>query len=165
MATTKKSKSKAVNQFYWLANHFEPRDWDYTRQHHIESIRYEPKHDPHNKLSYRLKSAFLWAFFPPSFMKQLHPRWQDRLRSRFTMPLHAIKRDPNTPDGILNGGNVVTFWEETGEYLQYLQYSVGSMLADFLMDEPEHPYAQLITKEMERINRRYARRIKAGDIE
>lgn len=158
--TNKKSKSKAVNDFYWLANHFEPYDWKYTRKHNIESIRYTPKHDPYNKLSYRIKSALMWAFNPPSFIRQLEPTWKERLRSRFTMPPHALKRDPNTPDGVLQDGSIITYWEETGEYLQYLQFSVGSLIADFLIEDPENPHAILITKEMERIRKDYKKRIK-----
>lgn len=157
--------SRSAKYLKELADHFEYRDWNYTRQTHIKSIRYEPDHDPHNKVSYRIKSAFRWAFNPPKFIRTLEPTWKDRLRSRFTMPIHFLKRDDNRPDGVLDGGNIITNWEETGEYLNLMQPTVGTLIADFILEDPTNPHAIKINKEITRLHKNYAKRIKAGEVE
>lgn len=157
--------SKSAKYLKELADHFEYRDWNYTRQTHIKSIRYESKYDFPNTLSYRIKSTFRWAFFPPKFVRILEPTWKDRLRSRFTMPVHAIRRDPNLPDGVLDGGNIITFWEETGEYLNLMQPTVGTLIADFILEDPTNPHAIKINKELTRLHKNYKKRIKAGEVE
>lgn len=49
-------------------------------------------------------------------------------------------------------------WEETGEYLQYVQPSVGALLADLMDAHPNLPEVQAIAAEMKRINDRRAHR-------
>ncbi len=156
--------SKSAKYLKELADHFEYRDWNYTRQTHIKSIRYESDHDPHNKLSYRFKSALRWAFNPPKFARILEPEWHVRLRSRVMLPFHFLKRDPNIPDGVLDGGNIITNWEETGEYLNLMQPTVGTLIADFILEDPTNPHAIKINKELTRLHKNYAKRIKAGDV-
>lgn len=137
----------AVDYFDFLANVFEQRDWNYTRKTNLKRIQYVSSHDRTEKLSYRVKTAFNWLF-------RKSPDWMEKkfsLRSRFSMFIFSLQRDTNLPDGILDGGNIITFWEETGEYLEYVQPSVGSLLANFLKEEPEHPHAKLIIAEMTRI--------------
>lgn len=156
--------SKSAKYLKDLADHFEYRDWNYTRQDHIESIRYTPEQDPHNKLTARIKQAAYWLFAPtPQWLKELEGRGQT-LGHRLRMAEHCLKRDPNTPDGVLDSGNIITFWEETGEYLNMMQPTVGSLVADFLIADPEHPHAVIITKELDRLRKNYTKRIKAGEV-
>ena len=147
-------KNKTLDYLESLANHFEFRDWDYTREHNIESIRYTPEYDSHNKISYRIKNAAWWLFGKtPEWYSALGEK--NSLAKRFCMAMHCLQRDPNTPDGVLDSGNIVTFWEETGEYLNLMQPTVGALLVVFLKEEPEHPHAITITKELERIHKNY----------
>lgn len=145
------STNEAVEALDFLANHFEFRDWNYTRISSIESIRYTPEHDPNNKVSYRIKQAAYWMFGrTPEWYASLGEK--NSIAKRFRMAIYSLKRDHNLPDGVLDGGNVITFWEETGEYLNLVQPTVGALLANFLKEEPEHPHAKLITSELERIH-------------
>jgi hypothetical protein len=154
--------SKGVKALDNLANHFEPRDWDYTRTSHIKEIRYTSGHDPYNKLSHRIKVAAYWMFGKtPEWYSVLGEK--NSIYKRLRMATHCLKRELNLPDGILDSGNVITFWEETGEYLNLMQPTVGALLVTFLKEEPEHPHAKLITKEIERLHRRYTNRIKNGE--
>lgn len=154
--------NKTVKYLYDLANHFEYRDWNYTRQHGIKDIIYVD--DKPNELGDRISKAFMWLFSPPEFMSMLHPAFWDRFSQRFRMFLFALKRSPNVPDGVLDGGKTIVYWEEDGEYLNLVQPTVGSLVAEFLMAEPDHPHAKLITKELERLHRKYAKRIKNGEV-
>lgn len=156
-------QSKAVKKLDALSNHFEFRDWDYTRVDHIESIRYTPEHDYTNKLSHRIKQAAFWMFGKtPEWYEALGEK--NSLAKRFRMATYSLKRDPNLPDGVLDSGNIITFWEETGEYLTLMQPTVGALLATFLKEEPEHPHAKLIIKELERLDRRFMKRWKNGEV-
>ena len=155
-------KESAVEYLDGLANHFEFRDWDYTRNSNISEIRYKGEHDEYNKLSHRLKQAVYWMFGKtPEWYASLGEK--NSISKRLRMALHCLKRDPNLPDGVLDSGNVITFWEETGEYLNLMQPTVGSLLVNFLKEEPEHPHAKLITQELERLFERYKRRITDND--
>ena len=80
-----------------------------------------------------------------------YPTLARRLRTRFSMPFFLLKRDQNLPDGVLDGGNIITFWSETGYYLSLMQPTVGEMLADFLKEEPENPHAIRMTEEITRL--------------
>lgn len=156
--------TKSAKYLKELADHFAPRDWNYTRHHHIESIRYETEYDKHNKISRRVKWASRWLFGKtPDWIKQLEGRSMGPV-SRIRIAAHSLKRDPNTPDGILDGGKIITLWEEDGEYLNMMQPTVGSLVADFLIAEPEHPHAVIITKELDRLRKNYDKRIKAGEV-
>lgn len=106
----------------------------------------------------------MWFISPPEFTKMLDRTWQERLRSRFTMPFYLLKRDNNLPDGVLDGGNIITNWEETGEYLNLMQPTVGTLIADFILEDPTNPHAIKINKELTRLHKNYAKRIKAGDV-
>lgn len=156
--------SKSAKYLKDLADHFEYRDWNYTRQDHIESIRYTPEQDPHNKLSYRIKNAAWWMFGKtPDWYSVLGEK--NSIAKRFRMAQHCLKRDPNLPDGVLDSGNIITFWEETGEYLNLMQPTVGTLVADFIIEDPTNPHAVLINKELTRLHKNYEKRIKAGEVE
>jgi hypothetical protein len=80
------------------------------------------------------------------------------------MPPYLLRREANTPDGILDSGNIITFWEETGEYLNLMQPTVGTLIADFILEDPTNPHAIKINKEITRLHKNYAKRIKAGEV-
>lgn len=160
--------SKGVEHLDFTANLFQFRDWDYTRKTNIKSIRYDLEYDYTNKLWYRIKKALWWLFAPrPNWLKELDgtKKLTRSIQGRVSMFFYALKRDPQTPDGILDDGNVIVYWEETGEYLSLMQPTVGSLLATFLKEEPEHPHAILITKEIDRLYRRFRKRGKDGKID
>lgn len=149
---------KIVKDFKFMANLF-ASEWDYTRNHHLKSIRYEDEYNPYDKFSNRLKHALECLYRRDGvFASELFGPWT--MKNRLSLALHSIKRDDNLPDGSLAGGKIITYWEEDGEYLQLIQPSVGSLIADFLEQEPENPHAILIVKEMERIRRNYVKRLK-----
>lgn len=151
-----------ADQLRQYATHFAPRDWDYTRDlGDLKELRYT-KRGP-DGVRYRVKSALghLFGFNRLSndeLQEMLGPR---NLRERFSYALFSLRRDDNMPDGVLDGGNIITHWEETGEYLQYVQPSVGEMLADWMDAEPDNPHALKIAGEMRRINKRYRERLDA----
>ena len=129
---------------------FVPRDWNYTRNlGDLNSIRFNYELD---RRTVRVKRAVRWLFRgkTPSAWG-LGPQWR--------MALYALRRDRHLPDGVLDGGSILTYWEETGEYLQYVQPSVGVMIADWMDAEPDSLHARRIAAEMWRIQDAYAKRI------
>lgn len=139
-----------ADQLRQYATHFAPRDWDYTRD---TGDLWPLRHGsiwPHVKRAAR----YLVSGYPNIFPEEpgLRP-------SRWGMARATIMAHSNEPDGVLDGGNIITIWEETGEYLQYVQPSVGAMLADWMDADPDSEHARRIAAEMKRINDRYGERI------
>lgn len=153
--------TKSVENLKFLANMFEPRDWNYTRSTNIKDITSKVPAE-YEKLIPRIRRALGALYSSKGIFGVKDFDWS--VRSRISYFLFSLKRTPNTPDGILNNGSVITFWEEDGEYIQMMQPSVGVLLAEFLEAEPENPYAELITKELNRIQRGYKKRIKNGNV-
>lgn len=149
----------SVDYLEFLANHFEHRDWNYTRLHNIKDIKYVRGYDVQNSLKHRFKMAFHFLF-----RKTTIDFFDTRWWHRFTMFIYCLKRDKNTPDGVLDEGKVITYWEETGEYLQMVQPSVGALLVEFLKEEPDNPHAKLIIAEMDRIMKSFHERGKNGEV-
>jgi hypothetical protein len=137
-----------------LANHFAHRDWDYTRNHNIKHIRY--KDEERDTLKYRVGRSLRWMFKKTSYIPSSF-KW------KLILAFYALKKQDHLPDGHLDGGNVITHWEETGEYLQMVQPSVGALLVNFLKEDPDHKHAKLIIAELDRISNRYSERIKKGE--
>lgn len=142
-----------------LATHFVFRDWNYTRLTDIDHIRYRTVH-PGQHLHERIAAAAGALLRRKTYGA---PWW--RLDIRFACARSALRRDPNRPDGVLDGGTIITFWEETGEYLQLVQPSVGALLADWLLAEPDNEHAQAILTELNRLRDNYGTRINAGDVD
>lgn len=156
-------KNNTLDYLDALANHFAFRDWDYTRKSNIKDIYYTKGNDDQNSWKSRIRHANFWMFGKtPAWYSSLGEK--NSLAKRFRMATYCLKRDPNLPDGVLDSGNIITFWEETGEYLNLMQPTVGALLVTFLKEEPEHPHAKLITKELERLHKRFDKRIKDGDV-
>lgn len=148
-----------------LASHFAPRDWNYTRDVEIKHIRYYSDTEGRNTLRCRIQntiSGLLRKDRKGSFLYQ--NKFLDRLLVRYYTARHTFRKEDNRPDGTLDGGSVITHWEETGEYLQMVQPSVGILLSEFLLAEPEHPHAKIIIAELDRIQAGYVSRIDSGEV-
>ena len=150
-ALTSEQVRKLAADLRTYATHFAPRDWDYTRNHgNLTAIRYDY---PTDRLRYRIREALAWLIR------------RDRLggdfkTNRWLMARTALRREAHLPDGVLDGGNIITHWEETGEYLQYVQPTVGALIAEWLDTEPENPHAQKVATEMCRIQDAYTERLR-----
>ncbi len=135
------------------ATHFSERDWNYTRDTGtLRGILYD---EPYNNLSQRIKRA----------LKEIFSLRRDDWglgTERFSMAWCHLRSETNMPDGVLDDGNIITHWEETGEYLQFVQPTVGALIAEWLMAEPENAYAKLVAAEMWRIQRRYVERLEGA---
>jgi hypothetical protein len=142
-----------ADQLRMLATHFVERDWDYTRDKGgLTAIRYDY---PEDTLRGRIKASLKWLF-------RRQREWEKVLKvGRFRMAWYALQRDTHLPDGVLDGGNVIVHWEETGEYLQYVQPTVGALLADLMDQHADLPAVKTLAAEMKRINDRYGERIDA----
>ena len=153
------------------ATHFARDDWQWTRKTNIEAIRYTNDFDGYNSRKNRAVRALREAFgrdrsgLGKAFATPGASVWARALTNvltRWCMARATLKRDRNLPDGHLENASVIAFWEEDGEYLQYVQPSVGILLAEFLAADPQHPHAAAITQEIDRIRDDYGRRIRAG---
>ena len=138
------------------AEHFAPRYWDLTyKNNDLKAIRYDY---PEDRLWSRIQNSWKWASGErPQFMRTLWPEqtlWQ-RIKDRASMAWFVLQRDPHLPDATLNGGCVITFWGEDGDYINLVQPIVGSLIADFLEDQPENPHAVKIAAEIQHILDRY----------
>jgi hypothetical protein len=155
------------------ATHFAFRDWDYTRDTGVHRILYKNRKrktragrtlrfDP-SRLPYRVQHALtgLWrdVVTDPNWRKP-EGHWTKTLNVSPWRMFKARLRENNLPDGVLDGGSVITYWEETGEYLQMVQPSVGALVAEWLQAEPENEYAQKVAAELERIAARYSERLR-----
>lgn len=140
------------------ANHFEISDWNYTRNlGSLKSIEYN---DKNNSLRNRLKRAISYLRGEDDYLMAMIQDRPVTWRDRWRMAVFSINfKEKNLPDGRLDNGAILTFWEETGEYLQLVQPSVGNLLAEFLLDQPENPHAQKISKEIVRILDAYEERV------
>lgn len=126
--------------------------WTYTRDTgDLQHIRYRRDWTGRNSLWNRTKRAFN----PKRLLGRDH--LSRKLGFKWS-PLGAIawihvslRRDRNRPDGVLNGGTVITLWEEDGEYIEMVGPTIGEKIADFLEQEPESPHAIAIAAEMRRV--------------
>lgn len=140
---------KQATDLLAYANHFVEDDWDYTRDRgDLVAIRYDNRHD---SLWGRIKSAGNWLFRSGS--------GREIVVGRFAMAWFVLHREKHLPDGVLRDGTIITFWEETGEYLQYVQPSVGKLISEWMFTNPTDPYAILVAEEMKRIQDRYRQRL------
>lgn len=166
---TKDEVLKVAYVFRLHAEHFAQDDWEYTRTTSIKHIRYEGDYKGYSHPFKRVQRTARNIFFKDS-LSRLFDRPAEKsspLKERLAVKLATLRAklkvglrtDSHRPDGVLDGGNIITHWEETGEYLQFVQPSVGSLLADFLEANPTHPSAVAIAGEMKRIIDAYAERL------
>lgn len=150
-----------ADQLRQYATHFEISDWNYTRNlDGMKHIRYERDTAGSNRIDRRWRRGIRRLLGPNDELARMLgvTGWKDRWYGF----LCAIRKGQNVPDGVLDGGGIITYWEEVGEYLQYVQPSVGALLADLMDAHPDLPEVQAIAAEMKRINDDYAARIEAG---
>jgi len=157
MSDEKEEEHTAVETLDFLANHFAFRDWDYTRNTDIKSIRYLKDVGTFGE---RFKRG--WIHLTRS--KKSGLLYDTSFSMKVRMFFYCLELDPMLPDGSLNNGGVISFWEEDGEYIQMVQPSVGCLLVDFLKECPDHKHAKIITAELERIQARYSERIAKGEV-
>lgn len=138
-----------ADQLRQYATHFAPSDWDYTRD--LGDLK--PLHFGSRWPSIKQAARYL------ARGTNLFPNDPDMRPSRWRMASAALRGYDSHPDGALDNGNIITHWEETGEYLQYVQPSVGALLADLMDAHPELPEVQAVAIEMKRINDRYGERL------
>jgi hypothetical protein len=157
-----------ADQLRQYATHFEMRDWNYTRQtSRLKHIRYHGDYSGYDHPLRRL--GRLLREFVPTKSSNLSDMlgmgrwwaWQHPLIAGRTQ----LRTDNHMPDGWLDNGGIITHWEETGEYLQYVQPSVGALLADLMDAHPELPEVQALADEMKRVNDAYGARVEADDVE
>lgn len=132
------------------ARHFEMSDWHYTRNlGDLKSINYDNRGDG---FWHRLGSAFGYLRGENDTLMQWMQEGKVTWRNRWFMAKFVLlRKEKHLPDGVLDNGGIITFWEETGEYINLVQPSVGAMLSDFLLEDPDNPHAQKISKEILRI--------------
>lgn len=148
------------------SDQFQHYDWEYTRKSGIESIYYTYDYNPYEKPSNRLRRALKWLLGPsPKWIRVLDGQKNifQHIAHRVGMFAHVIKRDKSVPDGSISD-KIIVYWEEDGEYLQLVQPSVGSLLADFLVAEPSNPHAIKIAAEIDRIRNKYGERVANGEV-
>lgn len=127
---------------------FVAEDWTFTSNlGDLVAIRYG---DPRERLWGRTKDAFHW-------LVRKQQAWErdlgtDGIRWRFRMFFHALKRDDHLPDGIVGTSGVITYWAETGEYLQLVQPSVGELVGNLLAAHPDLPEVQAVADEIVRVS-------------
>lgn len=147
------------------ATHFEHRDWNYTRHHNLKHVRRKSDYSGYDHPWQRVKR---WAddYLPGKRTSWLAKECQKLAWRHPWIHLRAsLQTERNLPDGMLDSGNILVFWEEVAEYLQYVQPSVGELLADLMDRHPELPEVQAIAAEMKRIQDAYDVRIKNGEVD
>lgn len=155
---TEKDVKKYAKQLRTYATHFVMRDWDYSRN--ITTKRLYVK-----TFKERLFDVVRYASLDAKKrVKNQIPAWEHELNtfgkiSWWAMVKAHWRYHNHLPDGMLDSGSILTHWEETGEYLQYVQPSVGALLADLMLAHPDLPEVQAVAAEMKRIQKRYAERI------
>jgi hypothetical protein len=136
-----------------LATHHNHGDgWVYTRDTGgLEHIRYRRDHTGYHAMWPRLKRAFnpKRLFLRGPFSTMLGLMWTPR--SAFAYVVVALRKSNNLPDGALNRGCVLTFWEEDGEYIEMVGPTIGEKIADFLEQDPDNPHAKAIAAEIHRV--------------
>jgi hypothetical protein len=136
-------------------HHNHGEGWVYTRDTgDLEHIRYKSDTTGYDHWTKRLGRALdPRDFFGRKRSSILHEYrgFFDRLYWWGIMFRVHIKKENHSPDGVLNGGSVITFWEEDGEYIQMVGPTVGVRIAEFLSAEPNNPHAIAIATEIDRI--------------
>jgi hypothetical protein len=136
-------------------NVFVHRDWVYTRDlGGLEQMRFRADHTGRNRVHRRLGQALRHALFPGRWSRLgdlafLRPR---SVGGRLHWLAGFARKPSNLPDGALDGGRILVSYEETGQYLQLLQPSVGTLLADWLDDRPTDPHAVRLAAEILRVS-------------
>lgn len=140
-----------------LATHHDHGDgWIYSRNTGgLRHIRYSKDNTGYNHWTKRLKRALSPSRLlgRDTLSLMLSDGKREPLRHRLLGAVAHFRvnwfLDRNMPDGQINGN--LTFWEEDGEYIQAMGPTIGAKVAEFLMDEPDHPHAKAIAEEINRV--------------
>ena len=145
----------AAERLKFLSNIFVHRDWVFTHDTEIDHIRFTQDITGKNvwwrRISREVAEAFKDFFVQDDIWMMLGTNTRFNLRHLFGCIMLAGALDDHLPDGVLKGGGIITFWAEDGEYLELVPPSVGDLLADFLLEDPDNPHAQKISAELQRI--------------
>jgi hypothetical protein len=111
----------------------------YTRDTNIKSIRYSKNEsfEPYWPLRRNLKFAFAELF--PWWAKR--EGWKRMLSPKpwwLPHPIHALHwmfmKNDHQPDGSLNNGCIITYWEEAGQFIEKFPPSVVAELVSLAED-------------------------------
>ena len=145
----------AAERLKFLSNIFVHRDWVFTHDTDIDHIRFTQDITGKNvwwrRIPREVAEAFKDFFVQDDIWMMLGTNTRFNLRRLFRYLILAGALDNNLPDGALKEGRIITFWAEDGEYLELVPPSVGDLLADFLLEDPDNPHAQKISAELQRI--------------
>lgn len=133
----------------FVANKFQSNreGWIYTRDTgDLKHIRYGRDSTGYNSFWKRLKRAFQPKMhFTSGFMHKPSLSW-----SRAWVSV-SLRKDDNKPDGVLNGGSIITHWEEDGEYIMLMGPTVGSIVLDFVRQNRDNDLSKAVLAEMRRL--------------
>lgn len=146
------------------ATHFAPSEWDYTRDlGDLEFIRHAADYTGYDRIDRRWGRALRNLLGPPDHLHKM--LGATGVLDRWAGFRVSLRKRKHRPDGALDRGGILVHWEETGEYLQYVQPSVGELLANLMDAHPDLPEVLAIAFEMKRINDRYGERLAAEPTE
>lgn len=126
------------------------RGWEYTRDTgNLKYVRFKTDTTLYNSFWNRLKrglrgSTLSTSIFGPKTIKE-------KFLGRVAWFWVSIKPERHLPDGVVNGGSIITFWEEDGEYITVFGPTVGMKVLEFLKSEPDNQHAKEILAEMTRV--------------
>lgn len=141
---------------------FVRRDWDFTTKHDIKHIRLEGDYSGYDSIGRRFGRALeTFKWWEDSTLDSIMFRGKGIIRGfarRVGYAIFTMKTEDHLPDGVLDRGNIITHWAETGDYLELVQPQVGDLIAEFLINEPDNPHAQKIAAAINHFGRyRYDR--------
>lgn len=150
-----------------LATHFtsQTKGWYYTRDiGDLKHIRYGSDSTGYNHWTKRVRRAFDWKHLTgrDPFSRMFRNKGvKRRLISAWAWIYVSLRKDNHRPDGVVGGA--ITHWEEDGEYIESMGPTIGVLVAEFLIAEPEHPHAIRIADEIRRIVWRDRTKEETGD--
>jgi|GEM_PF-6559800 len=138
----------------YATHHDHGSGWTYSRDTGgIKHIRFASDSTGRNSFLNRVRNTFVGLVGLRKFGLFRPVGLRDWFWSILATAHVRMSKDDHLPDGVLCGGGVITFWEEDGEYIQWVGPTVGEKIADFLEAEPTNPHAIEIAKEMNRIHK------------
>lgn len=130
------------------AEHYVQRDWVYTRTTNIRHVRLVGDFSGYDHPVNRMKRT-LGQFVRRdnlSRMFGINP-WRHPV---VTLRV-GLRTQKHLPDGELKHSGLIAHNEEMGEYVQMVQPSVGSKIADVLDAHPGLPAVQALAAEIDRV--------------
>lgn len=121
--------------------------WIYTRNTgDLEHIRYKADSTGYNSF---------WSRLGRAFSPKMHFKKTSFVTPGLSWSLAWIRvslsKDKNMPDGVVNRGNIITHWEEDGEYIMLMGPTVGKIFLDFMRANRDHELTVAALAEMRRL--------------